>query len=194
MTGSGELAPKGRPAAGRSRLCSPWRGDAASQLLEFALALPMLAVLLVGAADFGAAWALKDKLTNAAREGARLGAGQPDDLSQGSPPASVTAVRNAVANYLTNAQVTTCVVGTSATAGGYGKWTYSSSTTGCSNFSLVIERAYTFTGGSTVQATRVTLNHPFSWKFAQVIKLLVPSSSYANPFTITTAVVMQNLS
>src|SRR6266849_10790972 len=95
---------KGRPA--RRGLV---RGSEGAQLLEFALVLPMLLVIVFGAADFGAAWALKDKLSNAARDAARIAASQTNDLNSGkNPPDSVTAVRYVVANYLTNAKVTTC--------------------------------------------------------------------------------------
>src|SRR5713101_7765476 len=94
----------GRPAA-RAFL----RGAEGAQLLEFALVLPMLLVVVFGAADFGAAWALKDKLSNAARDGARIAASQTNDLNSGkNPPASVAAVKDVVASYLTNAKVTTC--------------------------------------------------------------------------------------
>src|SRR5712692_627410 len=122
---------KGRPAA-RAFL----RGGEGAQLLEFALVLPMLLVVVFGAADFGAAWALKDKLTNAARDGARIAASQTNDLNGGgNPPASVTAVKDVVANYLTNAKVTTCPdsppnLWTVASAGTFA-WQYTSSSTGC---------------------------------------------------------------
>src|SRR5713226_1589698 len=94
---------------GRSAARAFLRGGDGAQLLEFALVLPMLLVIVFGAADFGAAWALKDKLSNAARDAARIAASQTNDLSGGgNPPPSVTAVRYVVANYLINANVTTC--------------------------------------------------------------------------------------
>ena len=171
-------------------------GDSeASQLLEFALVLPLLVVMVAGAADFGAAWALKDKLTNAARDGARIAASQLNDLNSGSnPPASVTVVRDAVANYLTNANVTTCAIDTNASSAGTLAWQYTSSSTGCGNFLLKIERGYTFTdGGMTLTATRVTLSYPFNWDFGHIIKLLAPSSTYADSLVLSTTAVMQNL-
>ena len=169
------------------------RSSEAAQLFEFALVLPMLVVMVIGAVDFGSAWLLKDKLSNAARDGARIAASQLNDLSSGSPPASVTAVRNAVANYLTNANVTTCTVGTTA-SGAFPTWQYTSSSTGCGSFLLTIERRYTYpNGATTVVATRVTLNYPFNWNFGHVVKLLAPSSTYANSFTISTNAVMENL-
>src|SRR5712692_7545777 len=112
---------KGRIELGRSRTLGTARGELrerlqstdAAQLIEFSVELPLLVVLVVGASDFGVAWTLKDKLTNAAREGTRIAITYPNDLSQ-SPPASVTAAGNVVSSYLTNAGVTTCTMGTSA--------------------------------------------------------------------------------
>ncbi|MBI3670391.1 MAG: pilus assembly protein [Acidobacteria bacterium] len=165
-----------------------------SQLLEFGMALPFLLVMLVGAIDFGGAWTLKEKISSAAREGTRIAASQPNDLSSGSPPASVTAVRNAVANYLTSANVTPCAVGTTAASAGSLAWQYTSTTTGCSTFLLKIERGYTFLSGTTtVVATRVTLNYPFNWGFGQAIKFMSPTSTYANSITVSTVVVIANM-
>ncbi len=181
---------------------TPWwarlrllRDSEAAQLLEFALVLPLLVVMVIGAVDFGAAWLLKDKLSNAARDGARIAASQLNDLNSGSnPPASVTAVRDAVANYLTNANVTTCAIDTNASSAGTLAWQYASSSAGCGNFLLKIERGYTFTGGGmTLTATRVTLNYPFNWNFGHVVKLLAPSSTYTASLPLSTTAVMQNL-
>jgi len=192
-----------QPTSSRSRAAN-WLatlvGAEAAQLVEFALVLPLLWALVVGAYDFGAAYLLKEKLTNAAREGARIGASQGKfDLTLSSPP-SVQAIRDAVVNYLTDANVTTCAINTTATSGpGIFTWSYSSSTTGCTSSPvLVIERGYTFTAtinGSpaVVDGTRVTLNYSFNWSFSSAIRLLAPSSSYANPITISTNAVMQNL-
>ncbi len=171
-------------------------GAEAAQLVEFALVLPLLWALAVGAFDFGAAYVLKQKLTNAAREGARIGANQ----KQTTPP-SVQAIADAVVNYLTDAGVTRCTIDTTnPTPGPPGSltWTYSA-TNGCTSAPiLTIECGYTFPvtiGGvqSTVSATRVTLNYPFNWSFSSAIKLLAPSSSYAGAITISTNAVMQNL-
>jgi Flp pilus assembly protein TadG len=168
-----------------------------AQLVELALVMPLLAVLVIGVSDFGAAWALKDKLSNAARDGARVGAGQPNDVLQASPPPSVTAVRDVVANYLTNAQVTTCAVGSTAGSAGALAWSYSSSSTGCSAFLLKIERGFTYavTSGSTytVSNTRVTISYPYNWSFGGIIKLIAPSSNFGNTVTITTSEAMPNL-
>src|SRR5712692_8945896 len=174
------------------------RGSEGAQLLEFALVLPMVLVIVFGAADFGAAWALKDKLSNAARDAARIAASQTNDLNSGkNPPDSVTAVRYVVANYLTNANVTSCAVGTTASSppGTTFTWQYTSSSTGCGAFLLNIERGYTYTSGSpavTIVATRVTLTYPLTWTIGRLMKLMIPTSTLGDSINITTTAVMQN--
>ncbi|MGH7572476.1 MAG: TadE/TadG family type IV pilus assembly protein [Gemmatimonadota bacterium] len=49
------------------------RHDAGQSVLELAIAMPVLLALLVGIFEFGIAWNRKQVLTNAAREGARMG-------------------------------------------------------------------------------------------------------------------------
>jgi Flp pilus assembly protein TadG len=169
-----------------------------AQLVEFAVVMPLLVVLLVGITDFGTAWVLKDKLSSAARDGARVAANQPNDVLLGPPPPSVTAVRDIVVNYLTNANLTTCTVGTAASSAGALAWSYSSATTGCSAFLLKIERGftYTMTSGSntfTVSNTRVTISYPYNWSFGRIAKLIAPSSNFGDAVTITTSVTMPNL-
>lgn len=48
------------------------RGPRGQALVEFALLLPILMLLLLGILEFGRAWNVKQVLTDAAREGARL--------------------------------------------------------------------------------------------------------------------------
>jgi Flp pilus assembly protein TadG len=173
-----------------------------SQLLEFALVLPFLLVLLTGIIDFGYAFNLKQKLNNAAREGARLAATEEVYCSGNGQapcipaPDSVQAVRDEVANYLTNAGLNGCVVATTATYAATNQaWTYSSSSTGCNSFSLKVETGFTYAnGGTTVVASRVTLSYPYAWVFFnRIIGLLVSGSSYGSSITITTDAIMQNL-
>ena len=185
-------------------------GARGSQLVEFALTLPFLLVLSVGVSDFGGAYNLKQKLNNAAREGARYAvsqysdSGSLSDTSCGGSPCSVQAIENVVVNYLINAKVTTSTTdvcgmtaSTSATAGpGVFTWTYTSSNCpGTSTpFTLKIERGYTFLNGTTtVVGSRVTLTYPYSWSFGRIMGLLVPGASPVLPTTLTSDAVMQNL-
>src|ERR1700691_931699 len=74
-----------------------------SQIAEFAISLPLLVLFVVGIFDFSGALTLKQKLTNAAREGARVAAADPGKDLSGSTspvPASVGDALQVVDNYL----------------------------------------------------------------------------------------------
>ena len=80
-----------------------------SQLLEFAVALPLLVVFVVGIFDFGGAFNLKQMLNNIAREGARFASSLPtNDLDAIGTPPSVTAVRDLVVSHLQMARLNDC--------------------------------------------------------------------------------------
>jgi Flp pilus assembly protein TadG len=55
-------------------LRQPYQSERGGALVEFALVLPILLVLVFGIVDFGRAFQASITLTNATREGARLGA------------------------------------------------------------------------------------------------------------------------
>ena len=112
------------------------RETEAAALIEFAVALPLLVVLVVGIFDFGGAFNLKQELNNAAREGARFGASQPtNDLALDQPP-SVNAVRYLVDSYLQTAHINDCGLNSDTTttwtfAGGNLDWHFSATANGC---------------------------------------------------------------
>lgn len=174
---------------------------AGAQLLEFAFLVPMLLVALVGILDFGAGFYLKQKLTNAAREGARIATNQITiDLTStdcpttgAASPCTVEAVRNAVVNYLQNANVETSTIGVAPTKTGAMEWTYYSSSTG--DPILVINRGFAVTdpGGNMIVSTRVALNYPFPWMFDRIMRLMIPSSTFSSPIVISSEAIMKNL-
>jgi Flp pilus assembly protein TadG len=178
-----------------------WRSTAASQLIEFSVVLPFLAVMVVGVSDFAAGFALKDKLANAARDGARILVSLPNDTDNpqcGTAPCSVKEAAGAIVTYLTNAHVSTCGLSpwSSAPASGPGAftWTYTSGTTGCTAaWTIKIERAVPVVSGSvTLLCTRVTLSYPFAWNFGHVIQLLAPGGGYPAVLTLTSVETMKN--
>src|SRR5580704_6395516 len=92
-----------------------WADDRASQIVEFALSLPLLVLFVVGIFDFSGAISLKQKLTNAAREAARVAAADPtNDLANGAgvPPVSVIDAFYVVDNYLISEKLNDCGLST----------------------------------------------------------------------------------
>lgn len=173
-----------------------------AQLLEFALVLPFLLVFLVGIIEFGGAFALKQKMANAAREGARIMVSNSlkdtnSNCTGTGTPCSVQWAAGAVATYMTkDGQDSSCIVPAAPTSSGNDTWTYT-----CPNgISLTINHSYDYSytpsgGGTPVpyQGTQVTLTYPYSWFFNNVIRLLVPGSNVGLPTRLTESAVMQNI-
>jgi Flp pilus assembly protein TadG len=170
-----------------------------SQIVELAIVLPFLVVLTVGIFDFGAAFNLKQKLNNTAREGARFATNEPTVDLGATEPASVQAVRDVMFNYVTDAKVVTLSACSSPalTSPGVLQWRYTY--TGCpGTLTFTIDRGYTYTatiGGSTVTvpATHVTVSYTYSWLFGRVVPLIASGSSLTLPATISSEAVYQNL-
>jgi Flp pilus assembly protein TadG len=170
------------------KLETRFRGTEAAALIEFAVALPLLVVLVVGIFDFGGAFNVKQKLSNAMREGARFGAAQPtNDLADASQkPPSVDAIRFLVDSYLQKANINDCGLSAlpePAQGGGF-TWVYNANT-GCPGaLTLTISRlvpVQATMGGNTVTmlCTTVHISYPYQWHFNNVIQLLIPGASYA---------------
>jgi len=102
----------------------------ASQIAEFAISLPLLVVVVIGITDFGSAFDLKYKLSNAVREGARVASTQSTSDDTDAIPVSVTAVRDAIDSYLIGDHVNDCGLATASPAQAGLVWTYTANT-GC---------------------------------------------------------------
>jgi len=74
---SGMPSQEAAPNGGLKLACS----ERGSSLVEFALIIPVLSLLLLGAIDFGRAYYLGIEVSNAARAGAQYGAGNPTDTA-----------------------------------------------------------------------------------------------------------------
>jgi len=172
--------------------------------VEFAVALPLLLVLVVGIFDFGNAFNLKQKLTNAAREAARLGANSTTADLTNPAPTSVVAIRDLVSNYLQTSRINDCGLG-SAAAAPFGastpwKWTFTATCAGGNSFVLTVDRGYVFTssvtaGGIPVKmiSTNVSISYPYSWQFNRVIGVLISGASYPASTQIQVNAVLENL-
>jgi Flp pilus assembly protein TadG len=162
-----------------------------AQILEFAVALPLLVVFVVGIYDFGQAFNTKEKLNFAARDGARFGSTQPtNDLSQGTP-LTVTAIRDLVDADLLAAGINDCGLGPIVQTGAL-VWTATGTCQNLSTFTLTIDRGFVVppnpTASQPVQqlSTHVDLQYPYQWQFSGVIRLLVPGANYAGITQIET--------
>lgn len=155
-----------------------------AELVEFALVLPAILLLFVGIAGFGAAFVLRQKMTNAAREGARVVVSVPltNQTCQSATPCAIVAGASAVVAYMGNAGASlACIHPSAPTSAGALQWTYACA----GGATLVINRGYTIAnpGGGLIPATQVTLSYPVSWWLAGV----------GSGATITTQATLPNL-
>jgi Flp pilus assembly protein TadG len=189
--------------------------DQAAQIVELAVSLPLLVVFVVGIFDFSGAFTLKQKLTNAAREGARVAAAAPaNDLGDPSNqvPASVDIGLRVVDNYLQAENINDCSIDPNTPSGHSGlTWTYTASANGCptGGLTVAINRGYVFpptgassptgctsqpSSGSTLNivTTCVSVTYAYKWRFNSVITLLVPGATYAGVSNLNTTAVAFN--
>jgi Flp pilus assembly protein TadG len=195
--------------ASPSRRSGSWRSlwylvsrTEAAQIVELAVTLPVLVAIFVGIYDFGQAFNMKQKLSTATREGARIAANQSTidltDLGGScSAPESICAVRDVVDAYLRANNIDDCGLSSAGgtLTGGTWTWTFSGSCPGGA-LTLAINRDFTFTAGGgapVVEATRVTLSYPYQWHFNRVVQFLVPGATFGAVTQIPTTATMQNL-
>ena len=184
------------------------RQDQAAQLVEFAVALPLLVVFVVGIFDFSAAFTLKTRLANLARNAARVAATDPiSDVETGATPLSVMDAFYVVDNYLRANNIDDCGIGSTPVGSGM-TWTFQSGA-GCATGHLIItvNRGYYFpiTGattpvvscapvslgaGAAVIGTCVSIQYPYPWKFGRAASLL--GSNYSLPTQISAVAVALN--
>jgi Flp pilus assembly protein TadG len=197
------LHPAFRPFAALWRVIGRRTGDdRASQIVEFAVSLPLLVLFVVGIFDFSSAITLKQKLTNAAREGARVAAADPaNDLGNPSSPlpASVGDALQVVDNYLLSEKINDCGLKTSLPPPPTGL-TWVATATGCPGgptavLKLTINRGCVTpqTSGQTTTYmvnTCVGIVYPYSWQFGGVSSLF--GGRFVGPSSITTTAVAFN--
>ncbi len=206
--------PRLRGCSRRAR--QAWRDDRAAQIVEFAVALPLLIVFVVGIFDFSGAFTLKQKLTNLARDAARAAAADPaNDLSLPSAPvpASVSDAYQMIDNYLVANKINDCGI----TAGSFiqtpaATWTYSSNVNGCPGTGLIItiNRVYFYPqnggaqipsvncvpqpGGSQAKviATCVSIQYAYQWRFGRVASLLGSTVGLPNSISAISVTMNEN--
>jgi TadE-like protein len=166
--------------------------DSGAQLVEFAVALPLLVVFVVGIFDFSTAFTLKQRLTNVARDAARISAADPaNDLGapSGAQPGSVLESFQAIDNYFLTGNLNDCGVALSGPGSGL-TWTYSGNSNGCPSpgLTIIINRGYYFPPGAAAPnvncqsqtpngqmltvATCVSIQYAYAWRFGRAASLL----------------------
>jgi len=182
------------------RTVSLLRDVQGAALLEFAISLPLLVVFVVGIFDFSGAFNQKQKIEQAAQEGAIIAGAQPmsDIASTDGNPTSLQAVSTAVFNSLTGSGVLAngACSPPGAASGPVGlTWTYKIS--GCDSAGdvlvITINRGWVAGSGTPMPVgTVVTVAYPYHWRFNSVIQLLIPGASYAATTQVTESATVHN--
>ncbi len=200
------LSPQG---SFRRRLVPQYRAgfcheDRASQIVEFALSVPLLVFFVIGIFDFSGALALKHKLAGAAREAARVAAADPaTDLASpsASAPVSISDAVQVVDTYLLSEKLGDCgIASATLPAPSALTWTITSSAGNCPGgaggpgLTLKVNRGcITKATIDGVQVdlieTCVTLKYPYVWQFNSVA---VWFGGFTGPTTITTGATALN--
>jgi len=185
-----------------------------SAVLEFAICLPLLVVFVVGIYDFSGAFNQKQKIEQAAQEGAIVAGAQPtSDIVPGSPsspsnPSSLQPVVAAIFNSLAasgvlpNANQGSCSLSPAPapTQPSALAWTYTIA--GCSGtypsdtLVITINRGWAALPSQSpapyVVGSIVTVSYPYHWFFNRVIQLLIPGANYASSTNLTESANVQN--
>jgi hypothetical protein len=190
--------------------------DQASQLVEFAVALPLLVVFVVGIFDFSGAFTMKQKFTNAARDAARAAAADPMNDLSASLPVSVTDAFYSIDNYLVANKINDCGIGIgNVVVTRPSTWTFSvpGGSGGCPNtaafaLKIIINRGYYYpavgtvtpaaltcapqaaAGQTAVISTCVSIQYAYQWRFGRAASLL--GTTPVLPPTISAVAVAMN--
>ena len=175
-----------------------WTDERASQIVEFALSLPLLVLFVVGIFDFSGAVSLKQKLTNAAREGARVAAADPaNDLGNGSAkiaPDSVADAFQVVDNYLASENIADCGLSVGTFAATNLTWVFTATGSPCGATAalvLTINRGcIQKVNAVNLVGTCVTIQYPYKWQFGSVSSLV--GGKFTGPTSLTTTAMAFN--
>ena len=166
-----------------------WNSDCASQVVETALSLPLLVLFVVGVFDFSGAITLKQKLTNAAREGARVAASDPASDMFATVPVAINDAGQVVDNYLRSENINDCGLGPTLPAPTQTKLTWKYASTGScpgTGISVAINRGCsTLENSINLIGTCVTITYAYKWQFNSVSGLF--GKSVTGPTTLTTS-------
>ena len=193
-----------------------WREDRAAQLVEFAVALPLLVLFVVGIFDFSNAFTFKQKLTNIARDAARAAAADPaNDLQAPSTsvPVSVVDAFQVIDHYFLTSNINDCGITLSSSPTGM-MWTSTANGNGClpAGLTIIINRGYYFSASTAVQpantncqgtlsggptqtvviGTCVSIRYAYEWRFGKVASLLGRTAALPNTITVASVAMNEN--
>src|SRR5208282_80114 len=162
----------------------------------------LLVVFVVGIFDFSGASNQKQKIEQAAQEGAIIAGAQPmsDIASSNGNPTSLQAVSTAVFNSLTGSGVIASgacsAPGTASGPVGL-TWTYTISNCNSAypsdNLVITINRGWVSVSSTpAVVGTVVTVAYPYHWRFNSVIQLLIPGATYSAITQVTESARVHN--
>jgi Flp pilus assembly protein TadG len=186
------------------------RADGGAQLVEFAVSLPLLVIFVVGIFDFSGAFTLKQKLTNIARDAARVAAADPgSDLTSASPTSVIDAFQ-VVQNYLAANGINNCGITSTGTKSQL-TWTFTASGNGCPSpgITLIVNRGYYFapsaagqpvsiscqpasTPASAVVGTCVSLQYNYPWRFGRLSYLFGQTAALPSSISAATVAINEN--
>jgi TadE-like protein len=201
-----------------NRLSAGAVSDRGSQIVEFAVALPLLVVFVVGIFDFSGAFTQKQKLTNAARDAARAAAADPiTDIcaSCSGIPVSVQDAFYTIDNFLIANQINDCGINLSDVTVATPKWTFQvagSGLNGCpsAGLTIIINRGYYYpaigattpptvtctpqasAGQTAVISSCVSIQYGYQWKFGQAASLLGPTPLLPNTLSAVAVAMNEN--
>jgi Flp pilus assembly protein TadG len=178
-------------------------------MVEFAMTLPLLVVFVVGIFDFSNAYTFKQKLTNAARDAARVAAADPASDLGNSVPASIADAYQVINSYLLANQISPCGM----TMGPSSGLTWTIVGNPCANgvLTITINRGYYFQLAETVNApatancqsaaagtqpsvvaTCVSIQYPYQWQFGRAASLLGGNAILPNNITVIAVAMNEN--
>ena len=189
--------------------------DQASQIVEFAVALPLLIMFVVGIFDFSSAFTLKMKLTAAARDAARSAASLPQNdlgnaFAPGTAPISVYSAYQVVDNYILAQKLNDCGLSSANPTQSGLTWQYSATGNGCpgTGVTVIVNRGYVFprTGAQppancaaqaagpdvNIVGACVTVQYAYRWQFDRLISLFGLSGSLPGALTTSAVAINEN--
>jgi Flp pilus assembly protein TadG len=197
------LREKNRVKKSAARVRKLLSDEKGAELIELAFTLPFFLLIIIGIIDFGGAWAERDQIEGAARNGARVAVATFNDTTNpqcGGVPCSVQVAVGAVLAALTNANTPTCTMTAAGIAATGAPFTWND-TAACPNggtFTITVERAVpevdTSSGSNvTVLTTKVTISYPYTFQLNMSGGSIFAGNPFASWVMLNGTAMMVNL-